>query len=113
MNAAKPSSNQGDLLLWIAGGAIAAVGVAWLVIMQPWKGASDEQEITLAVASTSSAATTPALTASAEAAADDAAAAPEGELDNPLRMAQLAYDAGMLVEPDEYSAWTLFARVLK
>jgi protein TonB len=27
-------------------------------------------------------------------------------------MAQLAYEAGMLVEPEDYSAWTLFARVL-
>jgi TonB family protein len=114
MKEAKPSSNQGDLLLWIAGGAIAAVGAAWLVITQPWKGGGDdEQELTLAVASPSSAATTPALTAEAEAVADDAAAAPEAVLDNPLRMAQLAYDAGMLVEPDEYSAWTLFSRVLK
>ena len=115
--AKKSSSNQGDLLLWIAGGAIAAVGAAWLVIMQPWKGGSDEQEIALAMAtspsSASSAATAPALTASAEAVAGDAAVAPEAELDNPLRMAQLAYDAGMLVEPDEYSAWTLFQRVLK
>jgi protein TonB len=113
MKAAKPSSNQGDLLLWVAGGAIAVFGAAWLVIMQPWKGGGDEQELTLAVATTSSAATSPALTASAEAVADDAAAALEAELDNPLRMAQLAYDAGMLVEPDEYSAWTLFSRVLK
>jgi TonB family protein len=111
MKAAKPSSDQGDLLLWIAGGAIAAIGAAWLVITQPWKG-GDEQEIALAVADTSSAATPPALTAEAEAVADDAAA-PEAVLDNPLRMAQLAYDAGMLVEPDEYSAWTLFSRVLR
>jgi len=109
----KSSSNQGDLLLWIAGGAIAAVGTAWLVIMQPWKGDGDEQEITLAMATTSSAAVAPALTAQAQAVAGDAAAALEAELDNPLRMAQLAYDAGMLVEPDEYSAWTLFQRVLK
>src|SRR5262245_14696152 len=109
----KSSSNQGDLLLWIAGGAIAAVGTAWLFIMQPWKGDGDEQEITLAMATTSSAAVAPALTAQAQAVAGDAAAAPEAELDNPLRMAQLAYDAGMLVEPDEYSAWTLFQRVLK
>ena len=114
MKAAKPSSNQGDLLLWVAGGAIAVFGAAWLVIMQPWKGGGDEQELTLAMATTSSAATAPALTAPAEAVADDAAAAaPETELDNPLRMAQLAYDAGMLVEPDEYSAWTLFSRALK
>ena len=28
-------------------------------------------------------------------------------------MAELAYEAGMLIEPDEYSAWTLFSRVLK
>ena len=113
MKAAKPSSNQGDLLLWVAGGAIAVFGAAWLVIMQPWKGGGDEQELTLAMATTSSAATAPALTAPAEAVADDAAAAPDAELDNPLRMAQLAYDAGMLVEPDEYSAWTLFSRALK
>jgi TonB family protein len=111
--ARKSSSNQADLLLWIAGGAIAAVGAAWLVIMQPWKGGADDEEIALAMAPTSSAAVAPALTATAEAVAGDAAAAPEAELDNPLRMAQLAYDAGMLVEPDEYSAWTLFQRVLK
>ena len=112
MSAAKPSSDQGDLMLWIAGGAIAAVGTAWLLITQPWKGGADEQEITLALAPTFSAATSPALTAEAEAVADDAAAS-EGALDNPLRMAQLAYEAGMLIEPDEYSAWTLFSRVLK
>jgi TonB family protein len=111
--AKESSSNQADLLLWIAGGAIAAIGAAWLVIMQPWKGGADDEEIALAMAPTSSAAVAPALTAPAEAVAGDAAAAPEAELDNPLRMAQLAYDAGMLVEPDEYSAWTLFQRVLK
>jgi hypothetical protein len=34
----KPIKNQSDILLWVAGGAIAAVGVAWLVIMKPWAG---------------------------------------------------------------------------
>jgi TonB family protein len=110
--AKKPSSNQGDLLLWIAGGAIAAVGMAWLVIMQPWKG-GDEPETRLALAIGPPAAAASVLTAEAEAVTDDSAAAPEAALDNPLRMAQLAYDAGMLIEPDEYSAWTLFSRVLK
>jgi TonB family protein len=114
MSAVKPSSNQGDLLLWIAGGAIAAVGAAWLVITQPWNGGEElSQTPTLALAPVSSAATSPALTAEAEAVAGDAAAEPGSALDNPLRMAQLAYDAGMLVEPDEYSAWTLFSRVLR
>jgi TonB family protein len=114
MSVARPSSNQGDLLLWIAGGAIAAVGSAWLVITQPWKGGEEPaQTPTLALAPASSAAAPPALTAEAEAVAGDAAAEPGSALDNPLRMAQLAYDAGMLVEPDEYSAWTLFSRVLR
>jgi TonB family protein len=112
----KPGSNQGDVMLWVAGGAIAAIGTAWLAITQPWKGAADD-DLTVAMATippSTSTATSPALTAEAEAVADDAAAAaPEAGLDNPLRMAQLAYDAGMLIEPDEYSAWTLFSRVLK
>lgn len=38
----------------------------------------------------------------------------EAPLDeNPLRMAELAYEAGMLVEPEEYSAWTLYRRALE
>ena len=118
MSAAKPtSSNQGDLLLWIAGGAIAAVGAAWLLITQPWAGSDAEpQEIAFARAPTPtpSAETSPALTTEVEAAAGDATAlSPEATLDNPLRMAELAYEAGMLIEPEEYSAWTLFTRVLK
>ena len=43
----------------------------------------------------------------------DDAAAGGASLDNPLRMAQLAYDAGMLIEPEEYSAWTLYSRAAK
>jgi hypothetical protein len=116
MSAARPTStNQGDLLLWIAGGAIAAVGAAWLIITQPWSGNDAEPaEIAFARAPTPSAETSPALTTEVEAAAGDAtASAPEATLDNPLRMAELAYDAGMLIEPEEYSAWTLFTRVLK
>ena len=117
------SSNQGDLLLWIAGGAIAAVGAAWLIITQPWTSsdAAEPQEIAFARAPTPSAGTSPALTTEVEAAAGDVTAptpdatapTPDATLDNPLRMAQLAYDAGMLIEPEEYSAWTLFTRVLK
>ena len=117
----KTSSNQADMLLWIAGGAIAAMGAAWLIITQPWNTGADvpaptpAREVAIAVVPESSAAASPALTAEAEAVAGDVAAEvrPAASLDNPLRMAQLAYEAGMLVEPDEYSAWTLFARVLK
>ena len=30
------------MLLWIAGGAIAAVGAAWLLITQPWNKSDAE-----------------------------------------------------------------------
>jgi TonB family protein len=117
MSAVKPaSSNQGDLLLWIAGGAIAAVGAAWLIITQPWNTTSDASAppIAAATAPTPAAAASPALTTEVEAAVGDASALPpDATLDNPLRMAELAYEAGMLVEPEEFSAWSLFARVLK
>lgn len=110
------SSNQSDLMLWIAGGAIAAVGVAWLVITQPWSGGGDADEVT-PVVSTSTTPEPEPDQALVVAVVDDGGTAPppgeEATLDNPLRMAELAYDAGMLVEPEEYSAWTLYARVLK
>jgi TonB family protein len=79
--------------------------------MKPWAGgdtAAPAQPPALA----SSTAPTPASAAADV--ADPAAPAPaETTLDNPLRMAQLAYDAGMLIEPEEYSAWTLYARAAK
>jgi protein TonB len=108
----QPRSNdvgkQGDLLLWVAGGVVAAVGVAWLVIMKPWAGG----DASLAQAES------PVLVATAAGPppGGDDPAAPEGDqgsLDNPLHMAELAYQAGMLVEPEEYSAWTLYSRVVK
>jgi periplasmic protein TonB len=99
---------QGDLLLWVAGGVVAAVGVAWLVIMKPWAGGD-------APVAQAESAVVVATAANAPSDADERAA-PEGEqgaLDNPLHMAELAYQAGMLVEPEEYSAWTLYSRVVK
>ena len=101
--------NQSDLLLWVAGGVVAAVGVAWLVIMKPWAGGGDAP-----IAQAESA----VMVATAANAPPDQGdpIAPEGAqaaLDNPLHMAELAYQAGMLVEPEEYSAWTLYSRVVK
>jgi TonB family protein len=110
-------SNQSDLLLWIAGGAIAAVGAAWLVIMQPWAGSDDGAASTAAPAPAveTAAITPPPPVVDPGAGGEAPADADETEitLDNPLRMADLAYDAGMLIEPEEYSAWTLYARVAK
>src|SRR4051794_18753112 len=107
MTQTKDSGRQSDLLLYVAGGVVAAVGVTWLVIMKPW-GSSE--------------APTAAEPAPAQAVAmadvppprdDDAPSAPVAALDNPLRMADLAFQAGMLVEPEEYSAWTLYRGVVK
>ena len=108
MSATRTSSNQSDLMLWIAGGAIATVGAAWLFIMKPWSGGV---EAPAPIPTPVAAAPAAAPVAADEAVAD--ASAPETTLDNPLRMAELAYEAGMLVEPEEYSAWTLYARVLE
>ena len=87
---------------------------AWLFITQPWSNSdADAPEVGARHAPPVLAAASPALTTEVEAVAGDARSCPDATLDNPLRMAQLAYDAGMLIEPEEYSAWTLFARVLK
>jgi protein TonB len=103
-------TNQGDLLLWVAGGAIAAVGAAWLVITQPWASSEpDPAPVVLALATPPPQAPEPSL----EDAAPATDPASDATLDNPLRMADLAYQAGMLVEPEEYSAWTLYARAVK
>lgn len=96
---------QNDLLLWVAGALVAAMGIIWLVIASPWSGGSDES------------AAVKALAGAAQPSPEEEAAAGtrlETSLDdNPLRMAELAYQAGMLVEPEDYSAWALYRRVLK
>ncbi|HET7130741.1 MAG TPA: hypothetical protein VFJ95_00780, partial [Gammaproteobacteria bacterium] len=109
---AKNAARQSDLMLWVAGAVIAAVGVAWLVILRPWSAGDTESM----VATPAPAPTLAVASAAGAPPADDTvqASAPfDAGLDNPLRMAKLAYDAGMLVEPEEYSAWTLYSKVLK
>jgi periplasmic protein TonB len=103
-SARKDTGRQSDLLLWVAGGGVAAVGVAWLLISQPWSS-GDARSVAVTQ--------DPPLPALAvlEPTAPDQSAGLETTLDNPLRMAQLAFEAGMLVEPEEYSAWTLYSKV--
>jgi TonB family protein len=105
------TQQQNDRLLWLAAGVLGAMGITWLVISQPW--ASDETP--------APAVPTPSLVAAAPATGTPVASSSDNEaqpvlsinLDNPLRMAELAYEAGMLIEPEDYSAWTLFASVLR
>jgi TonB family protein len=104
----KDTGRQSDLLLYVAGGVVAAVGVTWLVILKPW-GSSAPTPVEPAVQTQAIAmADTPRPPAD-----DDAPSAPSAALDNPLRMAELAFQAGMLIEPEEYSAWTLYRGVVK
>jgi TonB family protein len=100
----KDSGSQSDLLLYVAGGVVAAVGLAWLFMLKPW-AKSDLAPVAVADA--------PVVIATAAPQTNDAPADGDVPLDNPLRMADLAYQAGMLVEPEEYSAWTLYSRVVK
>ena len=109
MTPTKDTGRQSDLLLYVAGGVVAAVGVTWLVILKPW-GSSDapapaEQPAPAQVVAMASPPPPPS--------GDDAPSTPTAALDNPLRMADLAFQAGMLVEPEEYSAWTLYRGVVK
>jgi protein TonB len=105
----KDTGRQSDLLLWVAGGVVAAVGVAWLVILKPWAGAPAPAEQPAPTATVAMATDAPQPPPSG----DEPPVAPSAALDNPLRMAELAFQAGMLVEPQEYSAWTLYRNVVK
>lgn len=88
----------GDRLLWLAAGGVGLMGLGWLVVEAPWSAAEPPPVQPVAVMS---AADISSVTVNA---ADRDAA-------DPLRMAQMALDAGMLVEPAQYSAWTLFGHI--
>jgi len=108
MTQTRDTGKQSDLLLYVAGAVVAAVGVTWLVILKPWGSSApapaEQPAPTQAVAMADTPPPPPG---------DDAPSAPTAALDNPLRMADLAFQAGMLVEPEEYSAWTLYRGVVK
>ena len=103
--ASKDSGKQSDLMLWVAGGVVVAVGGAWLVLAEPWAAAPQRAALTTP---TDTGGTVLAL---AEPPPADGTSGISETLDDPLRMARLAFDAGMLIEPEEYSAWTLYSNV--
>jgi TonB family protein len=101
-----------DILLWLGGLVVAGVAVSWLVVSQPWRTLSSPEPA--AEQAPAAEPRAPERTGEAEPAADAAPAQPElgSMLDDPLRMARLAVDAGMLVEPEQYSAWYLYEQAL-
>jgi TonB family protein len=98
---ASTTVESGDRLIWVAAGVIACMGLAWLLVEAPWSSDDDLVDSAAATALESR----PAVDLSPAAAAD---AMPVAASRDPLQLAQLALEAGMLTEPVEYSAWTLF-----
>jgi TonB family protein len=98
-----PTAQSGDRLLWLAAVVVAAMGLGWLFIEKPWAGdpASDFIADSAPVESTAIA------LANTEVPPADASTSRD-----PLYLARLALESGMLVEPAEYSAWTLFGEAL-
>jgi TonB family protein len=106
----EPATQPGDRLLWLAAVAVVGMGLAWVIVEQPWSGDDGTEAIADSAPVQSgapAAAGTLALAEPATAAASEQGAAPD-----PLYLARLALDAGMLVEPAEYSAWTLFGNAM-
>ncbi len=105
---------QSDALLWLGAAIIAGLGITWLLLSRPW--ADDGFDVRPPAASMSAEADASDTLALAPAPAGSQTARTNLETSlehNPLRMAELAYEAGMLVEPEEYSAWTLYRRALE
>lgn len=117
----RSNAKQSDAMLWVGAALVAILGGTWLAISKPWAThAGDEPALASLPAGAPPGAQAPApASAPAVSAAPVAASGGsdvnvllESALDNPLRMAELAFEAGMLVEPEEYSAWGLFRQVL-
>ena len=104
LSRSKSGENSSDLLLWMAAVVVAVVGAAWLWMAKPWADGDSGATVVRQPSVTSTAAPSNPAPASS---ADDPVA-----IENWLRMAQLASEAGMLVEPENYSAWALFGRAL-
>lgn len=101
------SSQSADLLLWLGAGVVALMAAAWLIVAAPWSAPDGEALTELAVAapdvSPAPAAMVPETQATTVGNASRAS--------DPLHMAKMALEAGMLIEPEAYSAWTLFGKV--
>jgi len=105
---------QSDALLWLGAAIIAGLGVTWLLLSRPWADDGFDMRPAAAELSNETETSVASPTAPTPSAGGQARTGFETSLEhNPLRMAELAYEAGMLVEPEEYSAWTLYQRALE
>jgi len=101
-----PTQDSTDILLWLGGLIVAGVGVSWLLLAQPWaSGPSSTASAPIPATQPWEPERLPRM--------DNAQVKLDATLDDPLRMARIALEAGMLVEPEDYSAWSLYERVLE
>lgn len=106
----EPATQSGDRLLWLAAVAVVGMGLAWLVVASPWSG--DDVQQSVAATAPAEARTLAAAGALALAETPTPVSPEPGAARDPLYLARLALDAGMLIEPAEYSAWTLFGNAM-
>jgi TonB family protein len=103
------NNQSGDRLLWLAAGVVALMGAAWLIVAAPWSD-PDAGELDDFSADTDFAADAVAPAVDRVEPQIAPAARSESSGSDPLYMARMALEAGMLTEPADYSAWTLFGR---
>jgi TonB family protein len=101
------ATKQSDVLLWLAGAVVVGIGLFWLVLSKPWSGGADEMRSV----EPASAAAAPTPAPAPQRGSQNAMGA--SLEDDPLRMARLAHEAGMLTEPEDYSAWALYRKALQ
>lgn len=104
MSADKKPANQGERMLWVLGGAVCIMAVAFFALLN--MGGSDSPTLERTVSS-------PSAPATPEAAPESAASSTaENDFSVQLNRARLALDAGMLIEPDGFSAWSIYSNIL-
>lgn len=108
VSAAAPARRQSDLLLWLAGAVVAGIAVTWFLISM--FGSTDTTAPVVTAPTVASPA--PSVKPPEPPAAVGTATRAAG-LADPLKVADLALEAGMLIEPEDYSAWTLYGAVLE
>ncbi len=108
MSSVKTSAQKGDKLLWVLGGGVGGVAMLSLVLLNLETSGDVQESVSITRAET----TPTNISASAESAAPTDHLASTDPFGVRLNRAQLAYDAGMLLEPEGFSAWNLYSNVL-
>lgn len=95
--------DQGDRLMWMLGAAVGIVALVSIALLF-WPAQDTSMP---------SATSAPITTAVIDSAAPATTAPDEAQLNSRLNRAQLALEAGMLLEPVGFSAWSLYAEILE